>query len=69
MRINLKALLTIIISQLTMTTYEILIEKYNKIIAGQSTESIKEAENELIRLEPDPLFVDINVAIICETGN
>jgi hypothetical protein len=52
-----------------MTTYEILIEKYNKIIAGQSTESIKEAENELIRLEPDPLFVDINVAIICETGN
>ena len=52
-----------------MATYEVLLERYNKVISGQSTESIKEAETVLIRLESDPLFVDINVAIICGTEN
>jgi hypothetical protein len=48
-----------------MTTYELLLEKYSRIIAGQSTESIKEAEQELAKMESDPEFAAINAAIIC----
>jgi hypothetical protein len=52
-----------------MTTYEFILERYARIIAGQSTQSIKEAENELAKMEPNFTFVADNVAIICELSN
>lgn len=47
-----------------MSNPELILEQYTKIIDGHSTESIKEGEQTLLRLERCASFVADNAAIL-----
>lgn len=46
-----------------------ILERYATVIAGQTTEAIKQAEKELNQLEGEPLFAQENATIICDLNN
>lgn len=49
-----------------MSNPELILELYQKVIDGHSTDSIKEAEQALLRLERTPSFVADNAVILYE---